>query len=328
MQCVGRRLLWCPCGVDFCDRGATLVAARETQRLPALRGSNQRAAAPATLFRPPGRPCRKESQTFGLIPFRILWIASAVGCQSTHARLRSSSRGGQPALASTSAPGARDHCRATRPRVYKSSWNPRPLQSNQPPCLQKPLEPETTKGNRPPCLQKFLDLDPSEATGPRVWNRSFCPRPQRATRTPCAQKQFQSWTTWGQPVPQESRSPRLVKKKLDYPSRHALRNVRMKFNGIRDIKDNQSPCLRESDDLDAGRQLARTTPIERLTTPLENFKKKNKEELHEIRIHVNNEMEEIQKMTMSTYSNAVGKHVQPRLYTETPRNPYTRMRGY
>ena len=128
--------IWCSawavvsCGVPvawlFCGRGATLVAARETQRLPALRGSSQRAAAPATLFRPRGRPCRKESQTFGLIPFRILWIASAVGCQSTHARLRSSSRGGQPALASTSAPGARDHCRATSPRVYKSSWNPRP----------------------------------------------------------------------------------------------------------------------------------------------------------------------------------------------------------
>ena len=166
--------IWCSawavvsCGVLvawlFCGWGAALVATRETQRLPALKGSNQRAAAPATLFRPPGRPCRKESQTFGLIPFRILWIASAVGCQSTHARLRSSSRGGQPALASTSAPGARDHCRATGSRVYKSFWNPRPLQ-----------------GNRPPCLQKFLELDPSRATGPRVWNRSFCPRLQRAT---------------------------------------------------------------------------------------------------------------------------------------------------
>ena len=132
-----------------------LDTAGKTHCLPTLRGSNQRAAAPATLFRPPGHPCRKGSQTFGL--------ASAVGCQSTHARLRNSSRGGQPALASTSAPGARDHCRATGPRVYKSSWNPRPLQ-----------------GNRPPCLQKFLDLDPSRATGPRVW-KSFCPRPQRAT---------------------------------------------------------------------------------------------------------------------------------------------------
>ena len=68
VQCVGSRLLWCPCGMDFCGRGAALVAARETQRPPALRGSNQRAAAPATLFRPPGRPCRKESQTFSLIP--------------------------------------------------------------------------------------------------------------------------------------------------------------------------------------------------------------------------------------------------------------------
>ena len=153
MQCVSRRLLWCPCGVAFCGRGAALVAAQETQRLPALRGSNQRAAAPATLFRPPGRPCRKESQTFGLIPFQILWIATAVGCQSTHARLRSLSRGGQPALTPTSAPGARDHCKATGPRVCKSSLTwihrgqpalvlhtsfcPRPLQGNRPPCLQK-----------------------------------------------------------------------------------------------------------------------------------------------------------------------------------------------
>ena len=135
----------------FCGWGAALGVARETQRLPALRGSNQRAAAPATYFRPPGRPCRKESQTISLIPFRIPWIATAVGCQSTHARLRSSSRGGQPALrrlvllepettagqvqkllepettagqpapVSTKAPGTRDHCRATGPRVCKSS---------------------------------------------------------------------------------------------------------------------------------------------------------------------------------------------------------------
>ena len=141
--------IWCSawavvsCGVTvdwlLCGRGATLVAARETQRLPALRGSSQRAAAPATLFRPPVRPCRKESQTFGLIPFRILWIASAVGRQSTHARLRSprllqgnqlpclqeplepETTAEQPARVSAKAPGTRDHCRATRPRVYKSS---------------------------------------------------------------------------------------------------------------------------------------------------------------------------------------------------------------
>ena len=130
-----------------------------SRSLPTLRGSNQRVATPATYFRPPGRPCRKESQNISLIPFRIPWIATAVGCQSTHARVRSSSRGGQPALASTRAPGARDHCRATGPRVYKSPWNPRPQ-----------------KGNRPPCLQKFLDLEPSRATGPRDYHRVFSAR--------------------------------------------------------------------------------------------------------------------------------------------------------
>ena len=160
---------------------------RRSQRLPALRGSNQRVATPDTYFRPPGRPCRKESQTFGLIPFQILWIATAVGCQSTHARLRSSSRGGQPALAPTSAPGARDHCRATGPRVYKSPWNPRPLQGNLPRVCKSSWNPRPLQGNRPPCLQKFLDLDPSRATGPRVWNRTFCPRPQEATG-PCVYK--------------------------------------------------------------------------------------------------------------------------------------------
>ena len=221
MQCVSRRLLWCPVTWLFCDRGAALVTAGDTHRLPALRGSNQRAAAPATLFRPPGHPCRKGSLTFGLIPFRILWIASAVGCQSTHARLRSSSRGGQ------------------------RSWSPRPQ-----------------KGNRPPCLQKFLDLDPSRAT-PSSLEQVFLPETVKGKRPPRLQKQLQNWTTRGQPVTQESRSLRLVKKKLNYPSRHALRNMRMKFNGIRDIKDNQSPCLRESDDLDTRRQPANlSTPAQ------------------------------------------------------------------
>ena len=158
----------------FCGRGDTLVAARETQRLPALRGSNHRVAAPATLFRPPGRPCRKESQTFGLISFRIPWIASAVGCQSTHARLRSSSRtaattgprvdksapGARDHKRATrppclqKAPGTRDHCRATSPRVCKSSWNPRPLQGNWPPCLQKVPRPGAIEGNRPSSLEQ------------------------------------------------------------------------------------------------------------------------------------------------------------------------------
>ena len=156
MQCVGSRLLWCPCGVDFCGRGASLVAARETQRPPALRGSNQRAAAPATLFRPPGRPCRKESQTFSLIPFRILWIATAVGCQSTHARLRSPSRGEQPALLQLALLEP-ETTAGNRPRVYKSPSSPRPLQATGPVSTKalwnpRPLQatsPVSTKVPRP-----------------------------------------------------------------------------------------------------------------------------------------------------------------------------------
>ena len=99
--------------------------AGKTHCLPTLRGSNQRAAAPATLFRPPGHSCRKGSQTFGLIPFRILWIASAVGCQST-------------------------------PRVSGALA----VEDNQPSRRLALLEPETAKGNRPSCLQKQLQTGP------------------------------------------------------------------------------------------------------------------------------------------------------------------------
>ena len=244
----------------FCGRGATLVAARETQCLPALRGSNQRAAAPATLFRPPGRPCRKESQTFGLIPFQILWIATAVGCQSTHSGalavednqpsrqpvlLEPETTAGQPAPVSTKAPGTRDHCRATSPRVYKSSWNPRPLQSNQ-----------------PPCLQKFLDLEPSRATGPRDYNKSSCPRPQRATGPRVCKSSSKTRSPGDN---QSHRDPDLPfsYEKMDYPSRHALHKVRTEFSGNREIKDNQSSNLRESDDLDTRRQPANlSTPAQ------------------------------------------------------------------
>ena len=179
----------------FCGRGAALVAARETQCLPALRGSNQRAAAPATLFRPPGRPCRKESQTFSLIPFRILWIASAVGCQSTHARLRSSSRGGQPALpalleqpappVSAKAPGARDRCR-----------QPAPLSTKAPGTRDHCRQPA-------PCLQKFLVLS-TEGNRPSSLEQDSSARDRCRQPAPRLQKQLQlkNWNTWGQPVPQ------------------------------------------------------------------------------------------------------------------------------
>ena len=194
----------------FTVAGALRWLLRETQRLPALRGSSQRAAAPATLFGPPGRPCRKESQTFSLIPFRILWIASAVGCQSTHARLRS----------------------------------PRLLQGNQPTCLQKPLEPETTAGQPAPVSTKVPEPEttagqtapvstkapgtrdycraigprvckssltcPLRATGPQVWNRTL-PETAAGQPAPASTKAAQTLDLLGQPVPQQSRSPRLLK---------------------------------------------------------------------------------------------------------------------
>ena len=83
------------------------------------------------------------------------WIATAVGCQSTHARLL------EP-----------EPSRTTGPRVYKSPWNPRPLQ-----------------GNRPPCLQKLLEPEPLRTTGPRVckssltWSHRGQPALDRRTRT-------------------------------------------------------------------------------------------------------------------------------------------------
>ena len=141
-----------------------------SQRLPALRGSNQRAAAPATLFRPPGRPCRKESQTFSLISFRILWIATAVGCQSTHARLRSPSRGEQTSPPPTSAPEARDRRRQPAPRLQKL-FGSRDHCRQPAPCLQRILV-LSSEGNRPSSLEQ--DLLPETAAGnrPRVFKSS------------------------------------------------------------------------------------------------------------------------------------------------------------
>ena len=90
-----------------------------------------------------------------------------------------------------------------QPRVYKSPSSPRPLQSNQLPCLQKLLEPETTAGNQPR-VYKSSSSCPLRATGPQVWNRILCPRPLQGNQPPRLQKQLQlkNWNTWGQPVPQ------------------------------------------------------------------------------------------------------------------------------
>ena len=66
--------------------GAALGAARKRQRLPPPRGDIQRAATPDTFCRPP-RPHAEEVPDCSSYPLRIPWIASAVGCQATHARL-------------------------------------------------------------------------------------------------------------------------------------------------------------------------------------------------------------------------------------------------
>ena len=66
--------------------------------------------------------------------------------------------------------------RTTSPRVYKSSWNP---SHRGQPVLASTRAPGTRdhlQDNRPSCQQKFLDPESSRATGPRVCNRSFCLR--------------------------------------------------------------------------------------------------------------------------------------------------------
>ena len=110
----------------FCGRGATLVAARETQRLPALRGD-----LPGTHAERSNRPL--VSSPFGFCGSRRQWVvnprtrvsgARAVeDNQSSRLQnlLEPETTAGEPAPVSTKAPGTRDHCRATGPRVYKSS---------------------------------------------------------------------------------------------------------------------------------------------------------------------------------------------------------------
>ena len=190
----GTRAAWCS--------GWAVVSCRVkvSQRLPALRGSNQRVATPATYHSDlPGAHAERSPRPLVLSPFgfcgsRRQWVVNPRTRVSGARAVQ-----GQPAPVSTRAPGARDHCRplATSPRVYKSlTWSPRPLQ-----------------GNRPPCLQKFLDLDPSRATGPRVWSKSFCPRLQRATSPRVCKSSSKTGTPGDNQSHSESSPPRLVKKK-------------------------------------------------------------------------------------------------------------------
>ena len=194
---------------------------------------------------------------------------------------------------STKAPGTRDHCRATGPRVCKSSltW----IHQGQPAHeFGTGHSARDRKGQPAPASTKAVaKLDHLGTTSPTIIQIS--PYSKEKTGLP-----FKACTAQhedeiqgnprhqGQPVPRVYESPMTCAQE-----------------GNRPTCPLQLSCETET---------RQTTQVERLTTPLEKLKREDKEELHAIRIHVNNEMEETQKMNMSTYSNAVGKHVRPPLY--------------
>ena len=164
----------------FCDRGAALDTAGKTQLPP-----NPKGQQPAS---------RRTGHSCSDLP-------------DTHAE-----RGPRPLVISPFG-----FCGSRRQWVV----NPRTrvsgalaVEDNRPSRRLALLEPETTK----------------RATGPRVYKSSStwshrgqpalvtatglsAPRPHKGNRPSCLQKQLQNWTTRGQPVPQESRSPRLDSEK-------------------------------------------------------------------------------------------------------------------
>ena len=182
VQCVGSRLLSCHCGVVLLWPGRYAgCCARDT--LPPSPKGQQPASRHTRHLLPTSRaPMQKGVPDLWSYPLSDSVDRVGSGL-SIHARASPDPKttAGQPAPVSTKAPGARDHCRAASPRVYKTSWNPRPLRATSSRVCKSSWNPRPLQGNRPPCLQKFLDLHPSRATGPRVWNRSLCPRLLKAT---------------------------------------------------------------------------------------------------------------------------------------------------
>ena len=88
MQCVSRRLQSSFGDVVFVTGALRWVAAWKVTKPPSPKGQQ-----PATLFADlQGAFAERSPGLFVLSPFRILWIATAVGCQSTHARLLPSRR--------------------------------------------------------------------------------------------------------------------------------------------------------------------------------------------------------------------------------------------
>ena len=117
---------------------------------------------------------------------------------------------GQPAPVSTKAPGARDYCRATSPRVYKSSLARDYCRATSPRVYKSSWNPRLLQGNRPPCLQKFLDLS-TEGNRPSSLEQDSLPETAAGQPAPASTKAAQKLDHLGQPVPQQSRSPRLLK---------------------------------------------------------------------------------------------------------------------
>ena len=79
------------------------------------------------------------------------------------------------------------------------------------------------------------------------------------------------------------------------PKRDAPDDLDQHDSGQRGQKPNVRHRNSSSAEQGETRHKSLDTSVERLTTPLENLKDEDKEELHAIRMHVNNEMEEIQK---------------------------------
>ena len=132
VQCVINRLLSCPCDAVFVSGALRWVAAKKVTTPPSPEGQHPASRHTRHLLPTSWAPMQKGvPDLLVLSPFSILWIATAVGCQSTHARLRSPSRGEQPALLQLALLEP-ETAAGNRPRVYKSPSSPRPLQATSP----------------------------------------------------------------------------------------------------------------------------------------------------------------------------------------------------
>ena len=88
VQCVKHPSSVCPSCVLFVSGALRWVPRGKAQRLPPLRGDIQRNATPDRFLADPLGARAEEVPDCSSYPLRIPWIATAVGCQSTLARLR------------------------------------------------------------------------------------------------------------------------------------------------------------------------------------------------------------------------------------------------